>query len=806
MTFYVSKKFYHGDFLEQSIYCCNITIIVIYYESEFNPNFSAILLTQKLAYCDITSIAFENGSRMLAELLLGLTIVLQVTAVIMILRLIRITGRRGAWWFIASALFLLSIRTGYVLVKYLNLQFNNPDSTFIAVTTFLVSALVFIGISRIAPVFITIKKSEEESKENENRLRIAFDGSPDPVCIVRIDNSHIIKCNKSFCEISGYSYGEIIGKTTNDLDFWNDQLDQAKVRELIEKQGHVWNYEAKVKMKDGALRRILLSTRVLDYEGLPCILVNIRDVEELMQSEDALRESEMKYRSILDNTLDGICITKDGTILFCNKQFIEMYGFESINDAIGLKVKELVAAGSWDLVKEQLRARENGRRVISHYNFVAKRTDGSEFEVESLGSPIQYQGETALQAVLRDVSEQRKLETQLFHAQKMESIGLLAGGIAHDFNNVLTAITGTVYLSKIGLSKGRDLKKDLDDIDAAANKAANLTRQLLAFGRKQHMEPRIVSLNEIINSMDRMLQRIIGEEYDIKAIVGEKLWMIKADPAQIEQVIVNLSVNARDAMPNGGKLTIETSNQIISDSDAKKHVEIAPDEYVMLAISDTGIGMNDTTKAQIFEPFFSTKEEGKGTGLGLSTVYGIVKQSGGHIWVYSEIGVGTTFKIYLPAIEGITENMDKSEGSLADYFGDETIIVVEDDDEVRHTTVKAMEEFGYKVLKASSGQDAINVIEKYNGKIDFAITDVIMPLMNGPEFVRHLNEISPDTSVLFMSGYTENAILHEGVLAKGINYIQKPFRPGILARRVREILDMKRGGIKEKLTTPLNNN
>jgi two-component system, cell cycle sensor histidine kinase and response regulator CckA len=736
--------------------------------------------------------AFGNRSGMLAELLLGLTIILQVTAVIMILRLIRITGRRGAWWFIASALSLLSIRSGYLLVKSFNPQMGIPDNTFVSVTTFLVSALVFIGISRIAPVFITIKKSEKESKENERKLRIAFDGSPDPVCIMRKDNNKIVRCNSSFCEVSGYSYGEIIGNTTEGLDFWNDPLDQAKVRELIEKQGHVWNYEAKVKMKDGNKRRILISTRLLDYEGLPCLLVNIRDVEELMQSEDALRESEVKYKSILDNTLDGICITKDGVILFCNRQFKDMYGFESIDDAIGRNVKELVAAGSWDLVKEQLRAREKGRRVISHYNFIAKRVNGSEFEVESLGSPIQYQGEKALQAVLRDVSEQRKLETQLFHAQKMESIGLLAGGIAHDFNNVLTAITGTVYLSKIGLDKGRDLRKDLDDIDAAANKAANLTRQLLAFGRKQHMEPRIVSLNEIINSMDRMLQRIIGEEYDIKTIAGEKLWMTKADPAQIEQVIVNLSVNARDAMPKGGKLTIETSNEIVSESDSRKHIEIAPAEYVMLAISDTGIGMSELTISQIFEPFYSTKAEGKGTGLGLSTVYGIVKQSGGHIWVYSEEGIGTTFKIYLPAVEGVSESMDQNEGSLADYFGNETIIVVEDDDEVRDTTVKAMEEFGYNVLKASSGQDAINVIEKYDSHIDFAITDVIMPEMNGPEFVRHLNEISPTTSVLFMSGYTENAILHEGVLVKGINYIQKPFRPISLAKRVREILDSKK--------------
>ena len=381
-------------------------------------------------------------------------------------------------------------------------------------------------------------------------------------------------------------------------------------------------------------------------------------------------------------------------------------------------------------------------------------------------------------------------EKQLIQSQKLEAVGRLAGGISHDFNNLLTVILGYTDISKRSLTDGDPLLRNLDEIGKASERAASLTRQLLAFSRKQVMQPKVFDLNTVVNDLKKMLRRMIGEDVELRVSSQENLGNIKADPVQLEQVIMNLVVNARDAMPKGGKLSIETSNVYLDESYAREHVAVDPGEYVMLAISDTGCGMDEETRQRIFEPFFTTKESGKGTGLGLSMVYGIVKQSGGNIWVYSEEGRGTTFKIYFPRVTAEAEEYKRVADVIEMPKGCETILLVEDAALVRTLARQVLETVGYRVLEAASAEAALTICENINGtRIDLLLTDVVMPGMSGNEMSKILLARQPDLPVVYMSGYTDDAIVQHGVLEAGINFLQKPFSPGALASKVREVLD-----------------
>lgn len=386
--------------------------------------------------------------------------------------------------------------------------------------------------------------------------------------------------------------------------------------------------------------------------------------------------------------------------------------------------------------------------------------------------------------------EKSILEEQFRQSQKMEAIGKLAGGIAHDFNNLLTVIKGYTQLSLYDLKKGDPIRENITVIQKAADRAADLTRQLLAFSRRQVMEIRVHDLNSLLKNMDKMLHRVIGEDIELVTILAEDLGRVKADPGQIEQAIMNLAVNARDAMPSGGKLTIETANVELDETYARNHVAVTPGRYVMLAVSDTGVGIPPEVKERIFEPFFTTKEVGKGTGLGLSTVYGIVKQSGGNIWVYSEPGQETTFKIYLPRVdEALTETKEIREEEV--LHGSETILVAEDEEGVRKLAVQILEKQGYRVLEVSEGSEAIRICKENEGPIHLLLTDVVMPGMSGRELADRLLSLHTEIKVLYMSGYPDNAIVHHGVLEKGMNYIQKPFTVEGLVRKVRQALNGK---------------
>jgi two-component system, cell cycle sensor histidine kinase and response regulator CckA len=388
-----------------------------------------------------------------------------------------------------------------------------------------------------------------------------------------------------------------------------------------------------------------------------------------------------------------------------------------------------------------------------------------------------------------DVTEGRKIEAQLRHAQKMEAIGRLAGSVAHDFNNLLSVILGYSSMLLSDLKPVDPIRADIDLIRAAGEKAAALTRQLLAFSRQQVLAPQVLDLNELVQESERMLRRLLGEDIELVMLYDKNLSRVRVDPGQIDQVVMNLALNARDAMPGGGKLTIETKDVFLDAAYAADHLEVSAGPYVMLAVSDTGIGMDKETQTRIFEPFFTTKEVGKGTGLGLSTVFGIVRQSGGSIWVYSEPGGGTTFKVYLPrAVQGDARPMPVFVEPTT-LRGTETILLVEDQDEVRRVAQEILTRHGYHVIAAQNAGEALLSCERHPRTIHLMLTDVVMPQMSGRELAVRLETIRPEMKVLYMSGYTDNAIVHHGILDSGIAYVQKPLVPDMLARRVREVLD-----------------
>lgn len=395
----------------------------------------------------------------------------------------------------------------------------------------------------------------------------------------------------------------------------------------------------------------------------------------------------------------------------------------------------------------------------------------------------------AIEGIARDITERKHLEEQLRQSQKMEAVGQLAGGVAHDFNNLLTAIIGYSDILLNGLSESDPLREDISEIKRAGERAATLTSQLLAFSRKQVLQPKVLDLNEAVADMEKMLGRLIGEDIDLVTRPDPALGRVKADPGAIEQIILNLAVNARDAMPEGGKLIIETANVELDESYARLHVTVQPGPYVMLAVSDNGMGMSPETQAHIFEPFFTTKGEGKGTGLGLSTIYGIVKQSGGNVWVYSELGRGSAFKIYLPLVEEALTPVEASTSEDASRQGSETILLVEDDEGIRKLVSGILLEQGYTVLVTRNGLEALKISEQHDDPIHLMLTDVVMPQMTVRELTERLAQMRPETRVLYVSGYTDDAIVHHGVLGEGMNFMQKPFTVDALLRKVREVLD-----------------
>jgi PAS domain S-box-containing protein len=512
--------------------------------------------------------------------------------------------------------------------------------------------------------------------------------------------------------------------------------------------------------------------------------------------EKALRASETRYRRLFESAKDGILIldAETGQVLDANPFLISLLGY-SHADLLGKNVWDLGPFKNIAVSKAAFKELQD-KEYVRHEDLPLQTRDGQLISVEFVSNVYWVGQARVIQCNIRDITqrkraeeERKKLEAQLQVSQKMEAIGSLATGVAHDFNNLLSVILGQTELALQDLREGDPLKDNLLEVKKAGERAAGLTRQLLAFGHKQLLQPTLLNLNQVAEGVGKMLRRLVGEDIDFVQVLSPDLGVVRADPGQIEQVLMNLVVNARDAMSEGGKLTIETSNVEINNADAAPHVGVKPGSYVRVVVTDTGCGMDEQTKAQIFEPFFTTKKKGKGTGLGLSTVYGIVKQSGGNICVTSELGRGTSFTIDFPRQLSAKATSPRLRAIQKPDAGTETILVVEDEEAIRKVVNKSLEAVGYSVLSAAAAGEALQIAALHAGAIHLLLTDVVMPRMSGRALAQELLRARPTIKVLYMSGYADNALVHNGVIDEGTHFIGKPFCATDLTRKVREVLD-----------------
>ena len=529
---------------------------------------------------------------------------------------------------------------------------------------------------------------------------------------------------------------------------------------------------------------------IRDSAGRPVRMTGtVLDITARRQAEEALREANNHLHTLIESSPLAICsVDAAGLVRTWNTAAERLFGW-SAADVMGRPLP-IAPDEMWG---EFVEARDRVLRgeSLNGVERVRRKRDGTVVTVNLFAAPLHdADGRvTGLLAVFEDVTSVKRLEQQFYQAQKMEAVGRLAGGVAHDFNNLLTAILGSTDLLLEMLPADHPGRVEAVETRKAALRAADLTRQLLAFSRLQVLAPRVLNLNDVVANLDKMLRRLIGEDIDLRTALAPDLGAVRADPGQLEQVIVNLAVNARDAMLTGGSLTIETANVTLGEDYAATRTVVEPGDYVMLAVSDTGTGMDAETQARMFEPFFTTKPKGKGTGLGLATVYGIVKQSGGYVWVYSEPGRGTTFKIYLRRVDAAVEPEPSPPVAAVSLHGSETVLLVEDEEQVRELTRRLLRASGYQVLAAASGADALRIAEHHDGAIHLLVTDVVMPGMSGREVGLLLGQKHPKMRALYLSGYPDESVVHQGVLAPGTPFLQKPFTAEALARKVREVLD-----------------
>ena len=624
--------------------------------------------------------------------------------------------------------------------------------------------------------------------ETVRRQTMAMDSSVDGIALMDENGKHVY-ANSAFARIMGFEAPDrIVGQPWRIVFAFQDvdRLEPEVRRSLAQAQR--WSSPLMLRRPDGTRIAVEMTVNAMANGGTVCVC---RDLSERNEAERARLEAEAKYRTLVEqvNAITYIAeIGLEGQWYYVSPQVESILGYKPDEWLrISKNWSSIIHPDDVSAVLEAEEASTRGEPFQAEYR--AKRKDGREIWLNDTGVVVQgNNAHRVMEGIIVDVTERKQLETQLQQSRKMEAVGRLAGGIAHEFNNLLTIITGYTDLALSRSSVPLELRTDIERIENAAGRAAALVRQLLAFSRKQVLQPKTLDLNAIVVNMDKLLRRLIDDNIEMVTRVEENLGKVKADPAQIEQVIMNLVVNARDAMPKGGRLTLETCNVDLDANYAVDHVTVKPGPYIMLAVSDTGVGMDAETVAHIFEPFYTTKESGRGTGLGLSTVYGIVKQSGGYIWVYSELGKGSTFKVYLPRVEEEVEEPGPERTVSREERGTGTILLVEDEEAVRELVQSILVGRGYNVLVADSPWQAEEVASKYSGEINLLLTDVVMPGRSGRELAARITARRPSIRVLYMSGYTENVVTSGGLLEEGLAFLQKPFSPKALLHKIREVL------------------
>ena len=671
-----------------------------------------------------------------------------------------------------------------------------------------------------------LRKNTAQLEMIKDCLENVLENSPDAIGIVD-RRGRLLKWNKFAEQLFGYSFHEIKKKKV--FEFYEDPQELNNMLELLRKNEMIKEYEIKMRKKNGQVLVFSISIGLLKDNNNHLIgsIGVARDITEKKAAEEelqkyrqqleemvekrtsqlsqantklqkeiterkwtdkALKSSEERYRGLFDGIPVGLYrTTPDGKIVDANLAQVQMLGYPDRESLLAVNVAESYVNPE---DREKKKAVLEGEGIVRDFEIELRRYDGKKIWVRDCVREVREAGSGAAyyEGSMEEITEKKLLESQYRQAQKMEAVGRLAGGVAHDFNNLLTAITGYSEMMLMELHRDDPLRLNVEEIVGAAATATSLTQQLLAFSRKQILQPRGIDLNGALTRMQEMLQRLIGEDIELILDLEPELGTVTADPNQIEQIVMNLAVNARDVMPQGGKIILETGNSFLDEAYTQRHLEVSPGPYVMLAVSDNGLGMDAETQSHIFEPFFTTKEMGKGTGLGLATVYGIVKQSGGHIWVYSEPGQGTTFKIYLPRVDAAVEAV-QAEKPAAMPYGEETILVVEDEDALRALICRALKKFGYKTLDARHGGEALLICEEGADPIHLMLVDVVLPQMSGPKIAEHMAHLQPEMKVLFMSGYTEDAMVHHGLLNQPVCFLPKPFKPLTMVRKVREVLD-----------------
>jgi two-component system, cell cycle sensor histidine kinase and response regulator CckA len=652
-----------------------------------------------------------------------------------------------------------------------------------------------VDISQQKFAEVARNRAQEALKDSETRYRRLFETAKDGILILDFETGQITDVNPFLIEMLGYTHSEFVGKKLWEIGLFKDTAASRSGFSDLQTKGIIRYEDLPLETKDGRQIDVEFVSNVYSVDGTQVVQCNIRDITERVRAEAALKISETHHRSVFEGAVHGIYrATLEGRFVEVNPALVAMLGYSSAEEVLKLSLAQGVFAEpkeglrllhTWQLtgkIEEEVQWRRRDQRLIT------VRLNG-----RVLGSNQKMAG---LEVIAEDVTERRALEEQLRQAQKIEAVGQLAGGMAHEFNNYLGIVLGysDLLLEEAGATEG--LRRNVAEIKAATQRAASLTRQLLAFSRRQVLEPRVLDVNAVVWETHKLLRRLIPGNIDLVPVLEPNLQPVKVDPAQIQQILINLVVNARDAMPQGGKVVIETANVDLDEEYAGRHIEVQQGRYVMLAVSDDGSGIDEQTQARIFEPFFTTKREGKGTGLGLSTVYGIVRQSGGHITVESALREGTRFRIYLPPV-AVTELKVEDE-TLAMQTevldGTETVLVVEDEPALRKLISLSLEKHGYTVLAAEDGTEAIRILENNPGKIDLVVSDIMMPKLNGLELRKKAILLRPEMRFLFISGYAEDIIGRTVHLPHDAGYLEKPFLAIELARKVRAQLNESDAG------------